>query len=146
MTSTTGGEPIKLSIDLPLTQPRAWDYWLQPDLRAQWWSPEVVLEGKLYGRFLEPWHDESGNVVVTRGEVIDIRAPEMLRFTWADPGWNAHTLVTLTIKPFKKGARLELEHSGWEHLRAQSRFALRKAHVQGWEDLLGRLAKIAGAA
>jgi uncharacterized protein YndB with AHSA1/START domain len=143
MTTSTAEESIKFIIELPLIPSRAWSYWLEPDLRARWWSPEVMLEGKLYGKFIEPWRDEAGNVVITRGEVIDIKPPELLRFTWEDPGWSSATLVTLTIKPFKKGSRLELEHSGWEYLRAESRFALRKAHAQGWENLLGRLAKTA---
>ncbi len=102
----------------------------------------MVLEGKLYGRFIEPWRDDAGNVVVTRGEVIEITAPELLRFTWADPGWSASTLVSLTIQPFKKGSRLELVHSGWEHLRAVARFTLRQAHEQGWSELLNRLTEV----
>ncbi len=144
MTAAGSTEPIKLTLNLPLSQQMVWDYWLNPELRAKWWSPEVVLEEKLYGRFIEPWRDDAGNVVVTRGEVIEIKAWELLRFTWADPGWSASTLVLLTIQPFKKGSRLELLHSGWEHLRAEVRFTLRKAHAEGWMELLARLETLAG--
>ena len=144
MTAAGSPEPIKLTLNLPISQQMVWDYWTKPELRGKWWSPEVVLEGRLYGRFIEPWRDDAGNVVVTRGEVIEIKAPELLRFTWADPGWRASTLVSLTIKPFKKGSRLELVHSGWEHLRAEVSFALRQAHAVGWAALLDRLAKLIG--
>jgi len=136
-------EPIKLSLNLPISQQHAWDFWLNPELRSKWWSPEVVLEGRLYGRFIEPWRDDAGNIVVTRGEVIEIKAPELLRFTWADPGWNAATLVSLTIQLFKKGSHLDLLHSGWEHLRDSARFKLCKAHTEGWVELLDRLEKTA---
>jgi uncharacterized protein YndB with AHSA1/START domain len=142
MTPPNDIEPIKLSLNLPIAQQSAWDYFLNPELRTKWWSPEVMLEGKLYGRFIEPWRDDSGNVVVTRGEVIDIKTPELLRFTWADPGWNTPTLVSLIIQPNKKGSRLELVHSGWEHLRAEVRFTLRQTHEQGWTELFNRLTKV----
>ena len=143
MTPAGNPEPIKFTLNLPIAQQMAWDYWIKPELRGKWWSPDVVLEAKLYGRFIEPWRDDAGNIVVTRGEVIEIKAPELLRFTWADPGWSTSTLVSLTIMPFKKGSRLDLHHSGWEHLRAEVRFTLRQAHEQGWTELLDRLAKTA---
>lgn len=142
MTPAGNPEPIKFTLNLPITKQNLWDYWLNPELRDKWWSPEVTLEEKLYGRFILPWHDSDGNVVITRGEVIEIREQELLRFTWADPGWNATTLVLLTIQPHKKGSCMDLLHSGWEHLRAEVRFTLRRSHEQGWIKLLNRLAKV----
>jgi uncharacterized protein YndB with AHSA1/START domain len=144
MTPPSGLEPIKLSVDLPISQQGTWEYLLNPELRAKWWSNEVVLEGKHYGRFYIPWHDEEGNIVLTRGEVIDIYPPEHICFTWADPGWSVFTLVSLTIYPVKKGSRLDLLHSGWEHMRYHSRFELRRETAEDWAILLDRLAKAAG--
>lgn len=144
MTPEGSTEPIKLSVSLPIPQQGTWEYLIDPELRAKWWSPEVVLEAKLYGRFIEPWRDDAGNVVVTRGEVIDIYPPEHICFTWADPGWSVFTLVSLTIYPVKKGSRLDLLHSGWEHMRYHSRFELRREKAEDWALLLDRLSKVTG--
>ncbi len=49
-------------------------------------------------------------------EVIELVEPERLAFTWKGGGLN--TVVTFTLTPDANGTRLELEHTGFEGVRA----------------------------
>ena len=141
MKSEIVSKPIKFALVLPVTVKTLWQYWFDSQLRALWWSAHVILEEKLFGKFIEPWQDDDGNIVLTQGEIIEIKPDEFVSLTWADPGWNAVTLLTLSFKPSKTGSRLELVHSGWEYLRPSVRLELRRTHEQGWQELLELLKK-----
>lgn len=86
--------PTSFTLTRTLTAPRAlvWRAWTDPELTARWWHPEgvEVLPGSVsidlreggsyaYTMTLE------GERWPTAGTYLEIREPEMLRFTWRGP-------------------------------------------------------------
>ena len=60
--------------------------------RGEWWA-DLELDARRRDRLLERWRAEDGRDVFTRGEVLEARAPLLLRSTWQDDLWDAPTEV-----------------------------------------------------
>lgn len=71
-----------------------WQAWTDPTIAARWWHPHEVTtkEGSVHidlregGEYSYTMVDPDGVEYPTGGTYLEVRAPERLRFTWADPG------------------------------------------------------------
>lgn len=90
MTGTPASFTLTRTLDAP--RPLAWRAWTDPELTARWWHPEgvevlpgsVAIDLRENGTFAytmthgeEQWP--------TAGTYLEIREPELLRFTWRGP-------------------------------------------------------------
>jgi len=97
---------------------------------------EIILEGRVGGRFFERYTDGEESVI---GRVTAFEPPARVVFTWRQATWNADTEVEVRFAGEGDGTRVTLEHRGWEALAE----AARKSHdsyVRGWETILARFA------
>ncbi|WP_305983709.1 SRPBCC domain-containing protein [Roseibium sp. MMSF_3544] len=115
---------------------RVWDVLIRPEL---WWGSDIVLEACVGGRFHEPWHDSEGQHH-TRGRVIEIDAPRLLKLSWKDDDWSFETMVAIRLAAQGERCRIVLTHSGWNSTAAGDRERLRTAHLRGWTHHLANLA------
>lgn len=83
---------------------------------AAWWGTGSTIDAKPGGKV----YIRHPNNVETLGEVIEVREPEQISFTYG----NA-SQVTITLKPDEQGTRLHLLHEFEDA-------AQRDQHVQGW--------------
>lgn len=110
--------------------------------RAAWW-PDLELDVRPGGRFVERWRDRDGVEKRTRGEVLEAVPPRLLRLTWRDDDWPAATEVLVSLEPIPRGTRITLRHDGWDWLGEPGR-ELRPAHEEGWRAHLDALARFSG--
>ncbi|MFN2484494.1 MAG: SRPBCC domain-containing protein [Candidatus Limnocylindria bacterium] len=129
--------------------PRAWVFaaFTEPVLIGRWWwpwKPAAMSDLRVGGAYrLAAEHPEAGHLEIT-GRYLDVRPPELLRFTWRWAGAREEedTVATVVIVP-AVGAADETEmtvvHEGFPDQ------ATRDDHVQGWSDCLDRLALLAAS-
>ena len=116
------------------------------DGMAQWWplathsvgeerAETVVFEPGEGGRILERTLDGEEHLW---GTVTAWEPPGRVVFTW-HPGRTADTgqEVEVTFEPTERGTRVELVHTGWEHLgdRAAATYA---NYDRGWDPVFER--------
>ncbi|SFS08920.1 Uncharacterized conserved protein YndB, AHSA1/START domain [Agrococcus baldri] len=87
--------------------PRAalWRAWTDPAIAAQWWHPhEVVtppesvrIDLRVGGTYEYLMVDPDGGRWPTGGEYLEVREPERLRFSWADPGDAVADAMRITV-------------------------------------------------
>ncbi len=115
---------------------------------AEWWplashslseSAEagVTFEGRVEGRVYETAPDGTEHLW---GTVTEWDPPRRVAFTW-HPGRpvDARQLVEVTFQPAGQGSRVDLVHSGWEHL-GETAARIRANYDTGWDFVLGRYA------
>lgn len=103
------GTPASFTITRTLDAPRAlvWRAWTDPALTARWWHPDGVevlpgsvaidlREGGTYAYTMTV----DGQQWPTAGTYLEIREPELLRFTWRGPedADEIAPLVTVTLE------------------------------------------------
>ncbi|MCY1126845.1 SRPBCC domain-containing protein [Frigidibacter sp. RF13] len=127
-----------LSLERSVTVPvsRLWGTLVAPSL---WWGPDVVIEARPGGMFLEPWRDATGAVHVTRGRVILADPARRLVLDWADEDWSFVTEVRFELTALGETSRLALTHSGWDGAPDAERATLISAHERGWSFHLDNL-------
>lgn len=82
-----------------------WQAWTDPAIAAQWWHPHevVVEEGSTRidlregGSYAYTMVIPGGDRYPTGGEYLEVRPPERLRFSWADPGDVRATAPIITV-------------------------------------------------
>jgi uncharacterized protein YndB with AHSA1/START domain len=138
-----GTEPIVLSIELPVTPARAFE-WFAPNF-ASWWpvathslgrstTTEVQLQCEPGGAIEErsadgPWH---------RWGTVEAYEPGgRLRFNW-HPGRDPESAqwVEVVFEPHAGGTRATLTHGGWEAL-GEIAPILRREYAAGWQYVFG---------
>ncbi len=135
-------EPIGLSFEVACPPDRAFDVWtLDID---RWWPADhtvtgtndlrVVLEPRAGGRIFErtPAGEEHD-----RGEVTVWEPPRRFGYLWHLRRDRADaTEVEIRFEPARRGrTRVEIEHRGWEALRAEG-LSWRDRNRGGWATLL----------
>jgi uncharacterized protein YndB with AHSA1/START domain len=135
--SADDADAITLEVTLDAPVERVWDAIASEPERRHWWS-YLALEAIPGGRLLERWQDAEGRERTTSGEVLDARAPHLLRCSWRDDDWAAATEVEFTLRPEGGASRLRLRHSGWARLGPVGE-DLRPAHRDGWRRHLANL-------
>jgi uncharacterized protein YndB with AHSA1/START domain len=104
-----------------------------------WWNQGVHLDPQSGGNFEEPWTDAKGRRTVTRGTVLRIDPPRMLRLSWSDEDWPIETEVSVELATTPSGTRLALSHAGWQAFPEDDRDYLVEAHRTGWSQHLNNL-------
>ncbi|WP_193128395.1 SRPBCC family protein [Gulosibacter sediminis] len=95
---------IVREFDAPRTT--IWRAWTDPTLAAKWWHPHGLVtpaesvqidlrEGGSYAYNMVLEAD--GQQWPTGGTYLEVRAPELLKFTWADPGDNEADAPVVTV-------------------------------------------------
>lgn len=138
--------PVRKSITVPWKPAVAFRRFT--DGIAQWWpltshgvsgSAEagVTFEGRVGGRVYETAPDGTEHLW---GTVTEWDPPRRVVFTW-HPGRPVDTRqeVEVTFQPAGEGSRIDLVHSGWEHLGERAA-GIRANYDTGWDLVLGRYA------
>jgi len=104
---------IRLVRDYPHSPVKVWRALTDPELMALWgMRPEgfAPVEGtryKLYGKPNRMWRG------FIECEVLEVRAPELLRYSWVGNENAESTQVSYRLEARGGGTRLILEHSGF---------------------------------
>jgi uncharacterized protein YndB with AHSA1/START domain len=116
-----------------LTQPGqllAW--WTSTDYPATHWE----LDPRPGGKWLSRWRGPNGAEFALGGEIVEIRPPAVLEYTWWDeryPGLAA-TRVRYEIEEAAAGCLVRLHHTGFDDVRRDF-----DDYSGGWPAVLGRL-------
>ena len=101
---------------------------------------DMVIEGKVGGRFFERYEDGSEYEI---GTITAYEPPHVVAFTWRAPSWQVATRVEVRFRPEGQATRVELEHSGWEQSDALS--TTHKSYDNGWDLVLSHFTARANA-
>lgn len=82
-----------------------WRAWTDPALAAQWWHPHEVVTApgsvhidlRVGGTYAYLMIAPDGTAYPTGGEYLEVREPERLRFSWADPGAAVEEAMLITV-------------------------------------------------
>ncbi|GAA1424288.1 SRPBCC domain-containing protein [Agrococcus citreus] len=100
---TTKEFTITRTFDAP--REAVWRAWTDPALAAQWLHPHDVvtppesvrIDPRVGGRYEYLMIAPDGSEYPTGGEYLEVREPERLRFSWADPGDSVDDAMLITI-------------------------------------------------
>ncbi|MDE3196439.1 MAG: SRPBCC domain-containing protein [Acidobacteriota bacterium] len=100
---------------------------------AKWWGAGSTIDARPGGKV----YIRHGNGVESLGEVVEVRAPEQIVFTYGFAGGKpippGSSLVTIRLEAVAAGTRLSLIHEFAEE-------AARDLHIQGWRFQLSLFA------
>jgi uncharacterized protein YndB with AHSA1/START domain/predicted enzyme related to lactoylglutathione lyase len=116
-----------------LTDPRelvAW--WTSFDYPATKWE----LDARPGGAWRSYWRGPDGAEFSLGGEIVEIRAPEVLEYTWRDDRYPnlAETRVRYEIDERPGGCRVRLRHTGFDETRVDF-----DDYNGGWLGVFGKL-------
>jgi uncharacterized protein YndB with AHSA1/START domain len=104
---------IRLVRDYPHSPAKVWRALTEPELMALWgmrpegFAPVVGTRYKLYGTPNRMWRG------FVECEVLEVRAPELLRVAWVGSENADRTQMTYRLEASAGGTRLTLEHTGF---------------------------------
>ena len=127
---------LRVSRDYPHPPGKVWRVLTDPELIALWsmrpegFAPVVGTRFKFYGKPNKGWRG------FVECEVLEVRARELLRFSWVGNGNADVTQVCYTLEPSAAGTRLTMEHVGF---RGVGGFLLVNLFMRpGWNRTLGQ--------
>ncbi len=134
-------EPLEIELELRCSAAHAFATWTERF--GQWWpsghrtsgDPDatVHLEPRLGGRIFERTRDGRE---IDWGEVTEWDPPRRLGYLWhIRRSREAATDVLVSFEDIQAGARVRIEHSGWERLGDEAQ-SWRDANRGGWAGLL----------
>jgi uncharacterized protein YndB with AHSA1/START domain len=139
---TTETAPIHKSVRVDVSVEKAFHVFIEEI--GTWWPnkthsvgqarcEDVVIETRLGGRVYERME---GGAEADWGEVLAWEPPHRIAFSW-HPGRGPETAqeVAVRFSPEGNGARVELEHRGWEAL-SERVAEIRPHYVPGWDEVL----------
>jgi uncharacterized protein YndB with AHSA1/START domain len=104
---------IRLVRDYPHGAAKVWRALTDPELMALWgmrpegFAPVAGTRYRLYGKRNRMWRG------FIECEVLEVREPELLRYSWVGNENTESTQVTYQLEARGSGTRLILEHSGF---------------------------------
>ncbi|NUP47187.1 MAG: ATPase [Catenulispora sp.] len=122
------GAAVRLERVLPDPPEVVWQALTDRDQLKAWFPCDVIVEGGLWrpgAAITFPFGPEADNVTLT-GEVLEVREPELLAFTWAEE------TLRFELVPHDGGTRLILV----DELRP----GIAARNAAGWDVCLDRLA------
>ena len=152
-TNTTAPQaipPVHITRFLRAPRERVFAAWTDPEQMKRWMGPinstcsEAETDLRIGGRYrfvvrgtLPPSNGEApqGRVFNVTGEYLEVRPPELVRYTWRSdllPGWES--VVTLRLHEETGGTRLELLHEKLATIDSAS------GYTAGWNSVLDKFA------
>ena len=124
---------LTITREVVLPHPRAavWTALTDPDALADWLMPND-FRAELGHRFTLRTDPAPGFDGVIRCEVLEVRAPERLAYSWVSG--RVDTRVIWDLAGTEAGTRLLLRHEGF----GVSQLPVRMLLGAGWKKLLGR--------
>jgi uncharacterized protein YndB with AHSA1/START domain len=126
---------IRVVRDYPHAPAKVWRALTDPRLIALWamrpegFSPVVGTRCRFVGKPSPGWRG------FVECEILEVREPALLRYSWVGNEGDAPTFVRYLLEPHAGGTRLTLEHSGFSGLGG---FLLAKLMMgPGWKKMLG---------
>ncbi len=125
---------IKITREYPHSPSKVWRVITEPELMGKWGMRPEGFALKVGTRFRfvgEPNKHWRGYVDC---EVLEVRAPQTIAYTWVGDDSGAETRVRFTLSPTPSGTRLLLEHTGFTGIGGfmLTRFIL----GPGWKKML----------
>jgi uncharacterized protein YndB with AHSA1/START domain len=105
---------IRIVRDYPHAPAKVWRALTDPKLMALWgmrpegFAPAVGTRFKLFGKPNPRWRG------FVECEVLEARAPAVLRYSWDGDGQGHLTELTYRLEPHAGGTRLSVEHAGFK--------------------------------
>jgi uncharacterized protein YndB with AHSA1/START domain len=132
-----GGIVLNFGVTIDVSKRRLWEAITQPDQRAQWWAPNLVLEARLGGRFRDAWHD-GVELQITEGAVEEFFPTDLLGLTWRESAWPpaAQSKVSLVLEANGLKSRLEVRHEPLSGFAQGEWENVRKSFFVAWPELL----------
>lgn len=131
-------QPVAVAEEEVIAAPSSavWRALVDAAQRRRWWS-YLQLDPVVGGDFTERWTGADGEEMVTTGSVLEVTEGRLLRLTWSDPDWPAHTEVIISVTSVPAGTRVRVQHTGFERLPDGQRLA--REHAAGWQRHLSNL-------
>jgi uncharacterized protein YndB with AHSA1/START domain len=115
---------ITIVRDYPFPPLVVWQAMTNPALVARWtttgrggrpegFEPRVGCEFRFIGKPVPGWDG------IVRCEVLEVRAPELLRYSWQGAENGRPSEVTYRVEPHENGARLTYLHAGFAGIGGQ---------------------------
>lgn len=119
--------------------------WTDPTVLARWWWPArfettYTVDLQVGGRYRFRTVDLPDlGVLSVGGTFLEVRAPERLVYTWSWGEEDEEGETRVTVEFHERGPRTEVivTHEGFAAVHE------RDANVQGWNDCLDRLDRLA---
>jgi uncharacterized protein YndB with AHSA1/START domain len=105
---------VRIVRDYPHPPAKVWRALTEPELIARWgmrpegFSTEVGARFKFYGTPNRKWRG------FIECELLEARAPELLRYSWIDRDGGEPTYLSWTLSPRAGGTRLRFTHTGFK--------------------------------
>ena len=141
-----GLEPIKLTIRVPATPLQVFEAWTTTAGVNAFFSPSALVEPRAGGRYEMYFVKEAppGKQGSEGCVIVELDPPRKVAFTWNFPPnipelRDAHTLVTVEIKPEGKETSVSVVHAGFQ---AGEKWQEGRAYFsKAWRIVLDRLMK-----
>jgi uncharacterized protein YndB with AHSA1/START domain len=131
----TSMSDIRIVREYPHPPSKVWRALTDPALIALWTMRPEGFEAKVGTRFKFIAKPQPGWRGFVECEVLEVREPSVLRYSWVGNEGQKPTQVTFKLEPHGSGTRLVFEHTGF---RGVGGFLLTKIMLgPGWRKMLG---------